>query len=253
MQVHADADARHGELADTGLQEGSREVARRPGMGLLEEAVGLVAVAEVGGGDDHVAHLLCQHAQTGCRGRTGGNIGLLREHAPVYLRRVAAEPLSHLGGLVGMCLCPCLLLCSPLCDDVVQLASPPVVEGFGLGEDRKGIFRVAAEIADGIRVGLATERCAVGLYAVLVAGAVGLQRTFPHDCVPDDERWMAVGLLRLFERLTNLVGVVAVDGQYVPAPRAVFHCGVLVHDILALGGELNLVGVVEHDEVVKTE
>ena len=58
-------DAGHGELGHAGLEEGAGEVTDGQGVGLLEEAVGLVGVAEVGGGDDHVADVLCEVAEHG--------------------------------------------------------------------------------------------------------------------------------------------------------------------------------------------
>ena len=66
VEGHADAAACHGELCHASLEESTGEVAADNVVGLLEEAVGLVAVGQVGRGADHVGHLLGQHAQHRC-------------------------------------------------------------------------------------------------------------------------------------------------------------------------------------------
>ena len=47
VEHHADAHVGHGELCHTGLEEGAAEVAFLQGVGLLQEAVGLIGVGEV--------------------------------------------------------------------------------------------------------------------------------------------------------------------------------------------------------------
>ena len=65
VQRHAVHHAGHRQLTDAHLQELPREVALGKGVRMLEEAVRLVRVAEVGGGDDHVLHLLRIERQHG--------------------------------------------------------------------------------------------------------------------------------------------------------------------------------------------
>lgn len=48
VQVHTDADASHSKLRNTSLEEGTCEVVSQKIVCILEESVGLVAVAEVG-------------------------------------------------------------------------------------------------------------------------------------------------------------------------------------------------------------
>ena len=64
MQRHTDAAASHCQLSHTSLEEGTREVACLEGVGLLQEAIGLVGVRKVGGSTNHVGHLFCQYAKT---------------------------------------------------------------------------------------------------------------------------------------------------------------------------------------------
>ena len=56
-------DTSHGELAHAGLKECAGEVAFGESVGLLEEAVGLVAVGKVGRRYDHVANFLGENAE----------------------------------------------------------------------------------------------------------------------------------------------------------------------------------------------
>ena len=66
MQGHTDAAAGHRQLGHASLEESTAEVALHDVVGLLEEAVGLVRVRQVGRGADHVGYLLGQHAQHRC-------------------------------------------------------------------------------------------------------------------------------------------------------------------------------------------
>ena len=61
MEHHTDTHAGHRQLGDTCLEEGAAKVATHDVVGLLEEAVRLVGVAQVGRGADHVGHLLGQY------------------------------------------------------------------------------------------------------------------------------------------------------------------------------------------------
>ena len=89
VQIHAYADAGHGELAHTCLEERAREIVVTHVLCLLLEAIGLVRVAEVGRRAHHVAHLLCKHTETVGRGCTRSCITRLHESAPVDLRSIA--------------------------------------------------------------------------------------------------------------------------------------------------------------------
>ena len=107
---HAVAQGGHRQLAYADLQERAAEVALHKLLGLLEEAVGLVAVGEVGGGDDHVLHSLGQPAQNGARGVAAGAIGLVGDVLEVQGRQLAGEELIELGGQGGVGVRPLLLL-----------------------------------------------------------------------------------------------------------------------------------------------
>ena len=93
----------------------------------------------------------------------------------------------------------------------------------------------------------------MGLAVGLIRRTVGLESTLTHDTLTDDEGGLAFYLLCLVESLANLIDVVTVDLEYLPTKSTILGGCVLVHNFLGLGRELDVVAVVEHDEVVKTE
>ena len=115
------------------------------------------------------------------------------------------------------------------------------------------MLRVAAEILHRVHESLAAKRSTVGLAVALIAGVIVLAGTLAHDAVPDDERG-TLGLgLRLAEGFTNLVAVVAVYLLDKPSPRLIFLGRVFHGHHLGLCGELDVVGIIEHDEVVEAQ
>ena len=253
VKCHTDAAASHGELGNTCLEERAAEVALYESLCLLQEAVGLVGVGEVGRSADHVWNLLCQYAQTSCRCATSSVVVLLYALAPVNLRSLATEPLSLLCSLLWVGVSPSLLLCITLGADALKLLSTLCVEFLHLWENLEWILWVATKVLDGVYVGIATERSAMGLAVCLVGRSVCLQSTLTHDALTDDECRLALYFLCLVESLADLVNVVTVDLKYLPTQCAILGCSVLVHHLLCLGGELDVVAVVEHNEVVKAK
>ena len=124
-----------------------------------------------------------------------------------------------------------------------------------LGEDREGILRIAAQVLHrGGEVGAGgRQRLPVRRDLVLVARSVGGYGALAHRRAADDER----RTLRLGiggdERSAELVDVVSVDRQHVPAPRLVLHRHVLAVHLVDLGRELDVVRIVVHDEVRKPQ
>ena len=105
---------------------------------------------------------------------------------------------------------------------------------------------------DGVDIGTVAKGSTVRLHTVLIAGAVGLDSATAHDGLTDDEgRPLALGNGTV-ERLANLGHVITIDFYDIPVPGAVFGCCVLIHNILGLRGELDVVGIIEHNQVVKT-
>ena len=87
----------------------------------------------------------------------------------------------------------------------------------------------------------------------LVRCAVSLERTLTHDALTDDEGWLALHSLCLVESGTNLSSVVTYDLNDFPTECTILSSSVLSHHFLRLSRKLDVVGVVEHDEVVETE
>ena len=222
-------------------------------MGLLQEAVGLVAVREVGGRNNHILYLLCQCAKHGAAGCTGGCAGFLLDRCPVDLGSSAAEPFLQLGGLVGVGFGPFGLGGLAFCHDCEQLFAAAVVEPADIGEYLEGILRVAAQVLDGVYVCIAAQRCTVGCAAVLVAAAVGLACALAHHGMANDEGGGVLYGLRLLKGAADLLNIIAVNLEYLPAPGLVFLCYILAGYILHLGRELDVVAVVEHNQVVQLQ
>jgi len=93
----------------------------------------------------------------------------------------------------------------------------------------------------------------VSIDASLVACAVCAESTLTHYGLTDDEGRAILLLLGSIESLTDLSHVVTVDLDDIPAPSLVLHLCILVHYDATLCRELDVVGIVEHDEVVQTE
>ena len=89
-----------------------------------------------------------------------------------------------------------------------------------------------------------------GLDAASVVAVVGSAGTLAHHCMADDQRGAFALCFGLFQGLTNGVGVVAVNLYHTPAPSLVLTGGVLSRYLLGLGGELNIVGIIEHNQII---
>ena len=89
--------------------------------------------------------------------------------------------------------------------------------------------------------------------ASLVTATIGAACTETHDGLTDDECGALLLGLGLGECCAYLFGVVTVDGDDFPVPSLVFLGYVFACYLVAVGRELHVVAVVEHDEVVQTE
>ena len=253
MQCHTDTAASHGQLCHTSLEEGTAEVALGESLGLLQEAIRLVRVGEVGGSTNHIGNLLCQYAQASGRSVAGSIVVLLNTLAPVNLGSLSAEPLSLLGSLVGIGLSPCLLLGITLSADSLEFLSTLGVEFLYLGEDLEWILGVTTQVLHGVDIGITAQGSTVCLAVGLVRSAVSLEGTLTHDALTDDEGRLAFYLLCSLDGRTDLGCIVTIDFDDLPALCAVLGSSVLSHYLLGLGRELDVVAVIEHDEVVQAQ
>ena len=139
--------------------------------------------------------------------------------------------------------------------NLAELCVAVVIELLHVGGNSPWIFGVAAKIAN--CHGIVGARFAQGLSVSgalvfeVFAGSGDCAET--HHGVADDECGaLGLGLGGGYCR-RDFVGIVAVDFDHVPVPRAVF-CGyILVGHFVDHGGELHAVGVVEHDEIAQSE
>ena len=135
----------------------------------------------------------------------------------------------------------------------LKLLEAGIVNLLHLGEDAEGIVGIAAQMGDGIAVGIASEGCTVCLATVLVAGAIGLQSALAHHAFADDECRLVLHSLSLLDGTAYLLHIVAVNLYHLPLQCAVLGGSILVHHHIGLGGELYVVGIIEHDEVVQSQ
>ena len=189
MQSHAIDDCGHGQLGHAGMEEGTLEVMTCERPGDLEERVGLVRICQVGTGDNHVAHLLCQcleHIGTGC---PRGNAGLMLNCGIVDMWHHAIDVTVQQLGLVGVGLHPCQLCGFALGDNVAQLSVAVGIELLHSGEDCPWVLDIATEV--GYRLGIVSTTLADGLpmsaALPLEVLAVGCDTSASHDGSPDDD------------------------------------------------------------------
>ena len=97
------------------------------------------------------------------------------------------------------------------------------------------------------------EWLAVRAHLVLEARTVGSHSAAAHDGAADDEGRLPDGSLGLGEGCADRVAVAAVDREDLPAPGAVLGRYILAIDFVYLGRELDVIGIVVHDEVVQPE
>lgn len=75
-------------------------------------------------------------------------------------------------------------------------------------------------------------------------------RTLAHDRTADDKHRTLLFGIGSRKSFADLLYVMAVDGDDVPAPRLVFHRYVLGIHLIDLGRKLNVVRIVVHDQIV---
>ena len=83
------------------------------------------------------------------------------------------------------------------------------------------------------------------------ATALLVDRSLCHQRMTDDERGLALDRYRTIESTTDLLRVIAIDVEDLPAPGAILHRHVLAIHLVYTGGELHLVGIVKHDQVIQ--
>ena len=84
-----------------------------------------------------------------------------------------------------------------------------------------------------------------------VAAAVCLAGTFTHYGMADISVGHSFSALASFQCTADGIGIVTIDFNDFPAPSFVFLAGIFDGHILCLGRKLNVVGIIEHDEIIQ--
>ena len=93
----------------------------------------------------------------------------------------------------------------------------------------------------------------MGLAASFIGRAVCLEGALTHDAAADDEGGLAHNLLGSFNGCADLGNIVSVNLKHFPSHGAILGAGVFCHYIAGLGGELDFIGIIEHDEVIQLQ
>ena len=251
VQRHAVRNTGHRQLRDARLEEFPTEIALRERLGLLQVTVGLVRIRQVGRSHDHVVDLLGEDAQHRRRCGARSHVGLHLDGLVVDFGKFARKEIVEFARQLLMLRAPRLLDGGLLRGPLLQRLATFGEDLAALREDGERILRIAAqvlhrsgEIGPGGRQRLAVGRDFV--FETLSGGAFG---ALAHDGMADDERRTLGLALGGDQRLADLIDVMPVDRQHVPAPRLVLHGHVLGHHLVDLRRELNVVRIVVHHEV----
>ena len=91
--------------------------------------------------------------------------------------------------------------------------------------------------------------CAIGF----VAATVCLTCPFTHNGVSDNQGRAFFFCFGLVKCHTDCIRVVTVNFDNIPSPCFIFFTGIFNGYIFSLGRKLDVVGIIEHDEIVQTE
>ena len=77
--------------------------------------------------------------------------------------------------------------------------------------------------------------------------------TTTHDGLADDEGWLAYRCFGFTKCLANSIGTATIDFKHMPAPSLVLCNYIFAIYLLDGSGELDVVSVIVHDEVIESE
>ena len=130
MEIHTYTHASHSKLADACLKERTCEIVLAKIMCLLQEAIGLVGIRQIGRGTNHIGYLFGKNAQASRRCCTSSDVWLLDKNTPIYLRSIAREPSVLKLSLIWIFFCPLLFCLSTLGNDCSQFIGTIGIESF---------------------------------------------------------------------------------------------------------------------------
>ena len=222
-------------------------------MCFLQETVRLVGVGKVGRSYNHVFYLCSKCSQYSCRGCAGCATCFLFDNRPVYFRSFSGEESFQFAGQFWICFCPFGFYCISFCYDFLQFFCTFGIQFGYFRENDERVGRITIQVLDCIYISVATERSTVSSTVGFVAAAVCLTCTFTHYSLTDNQRRTFFFSLCFFDSGTDFIRIVTVDAKYVPAPCFIFHGSVFNGHIFRFGRKLDVVGVIEHNQIVQTQ
>ena len=253
VERNTDTNTSHGEFAHTGLEETAGEITAANHRRVLQEPIRFVRVAKIGRRNDHILHVRRKHRQTRRRSVARGSTRLLLDFIPGQFGQTTGKPICHFCGLFRLCHRPSLFLGAAFCDDLFEFLSTLRVEFLHFRTNHERVVGVSIEMAHRVEISVSAQRRTVRTAIAFVAGVVGATASLSHHRVTDDQRGACCLGIRRAKSCADLFRIIAVDLEHVPIPRAVFHGRILRNHISRFRGELNFVGVEEHDQVVQSE
>ena len=222
-------------------------------MSLFQETVSLVRVRKVGRSNDHVFYLCSKCAQYGCRCSTSSATCFLFDSSPVHFRSFAREEEFQFCCQFRVCFRPYSFLCILFSNDLLQLFCTFCIQFGYFREYNERVSRITTQILDCIYVCVAAERSTVCSAVSFIAAAVCLACTFTHYGFTDNQRRAFFFSLCFFDCRTDFVRIITVDTKYVPSPCFIFHGSVFNGYVFRFCRKLNIVGVIEHNQVVQSQ
>ena len=222
-------------------------------MGFLQEAVGLVRVGKVGRSDNHVFHLSGKCSQYSCRCGTCCAACFLFDSGPVHFRSFAGEECFQFGSQFRVRFCPCGFCCISFSYDFLQFFRTFSIQFGYFGEYNERVGRITAQIFDCIYISVTAERGTVCSAVCFIAAAVCLACAFTHYGLTDNQCRAFFFSLCFLDSCADFVRVVTIDGKYVPSPCFIFHGCVFNGHIFRFCRKLDIVGVIEHNQVVQSQ
>ena len=222
---------------------------------MLQETVGTIRVAQIGRHNDHILNLLRVLAQHSCRRNTCCYALANLDVRIVDLGQFVRKERLQLSSLLGILLAPSLTNSLVLCCPRAQLLATLCIQLLNLGEDLERILGITTQALNRrsyINTCLA-QRLTVSRNQILAARTIGTNCTLTHHGLTNDQCRTLLLLVCCLQCRTNLILRMTVDAHYTPAPSLIFSYNILSINLLNRGRELNIVGIVVHNQIVQTQ
>ena len=173
----------------------------------------------------------------------------------VDCRHFSVDVALELCPLLGILLLPLILCSLALGYYLAKLLVAAGIKFLHVVPHNPRILGVTAKVLNGLFVAgtRLAERTAVSAALALEVLAVSSHATLAHNGLADDERGALLLGVRRVDCCADCSRVSAVDHHHLPVPCAVLCGSILKRHLVAVGRELHVVAVVEHDEVVQSQ